>query len=90
VSGPSEKISVAKVKAAIAKMKNNKAADLSGVASEMLKLSGRPVQIGWLTCSMKLWFWQTRVRVGKPVRTRARKLLGNVACTAALICWNTH
>lgn len=37
VSGPSEKISVAKVKATIAKMKNNKAAGLSGVATEILK-----------------------------------------------------
>jgi len=37
---------VGEVKAAIAKMKNNKAAGLSGVVSEMLKSSGRQVQSG--------------------------------------------
>jgi len=36
VSGSSEKISVVEVKATIAKMKNNTAAGLPGVASEML------------------------------------------------------
>jgi len=40
MSGPSEKISVAEVKAVIAKMKTNKAADLSEVVLELLKASG--------------------------------------------------
>jgi len=40
VSGLWEKISVAEVKAAIAKIKNSKAAGLSGVVSKMLTASG--------------------------------------------------
>jgi len=40
VSGPSENISVAEVKAAIVNMKNNKAAGLSWVVPEMLQVSG--------------------------------------------------
>jgi len=70
-----EKISVAKVKAADAKMKNNTAAGLSGIISEILKALGeaspewmanvcnavvRPVQSGWLTCAMQL-LGQSRV-----------------------------
>jgi len=53
VSGPSEKKSVAEVKAAITKMKNGKAAGLSRVVSEMLKASGEAGP-EWVTCAVQL------------------------------------
>jgi len=54
VSEPSETISVAEVKTAIAKMKNNKPAGLSGCVSECFKCRGKPVQSVWLTFAMQL------------------------------------
>jgi len=79
VRGPSQKIYVAEVKAAIAKMKNNKAAGLSEVALEMLKELEEAVQSG---CAMQLLKLvrcrKIEVRIGQPVC-----VLCNVARTEA-------
>jgi len=68
VSGPSDKISAAEVKAAMANMKNNKAAGLSVVVSEIWKALGRPVQSGLLTCAIQVLklvrFRKTGVKFG--------------------------
>ena len=48
VSGPSESISIKEVEAAIAKMKNNKAAGPSGVVADMVKAAGE-VGLMWVT-----------------------------------------
>ena len=48
ISGPCEKITVQEVKAAVAKMKNNKAVGPSGVVTEMLKAAGE-VGSQWVT-----------------------------------------
>jgi len=68
MSGPSEKKSVAEVKATMAKMKNNKAAGLSRVDSEILKALGESSHEWGLRCAMQLLkmvrFQKTAVRVG--------------------------
>ena len=72
VSGPSEKISLKEVMAAIKKTKNNKAAGPSGVVADMLKAAGG-MGIGWVA-----EMWNAVVKEGRIPEDWRRSWMGNV------------